>query len=71
MKQPNCSKCEHFYITLDERFPRACKVFNIKTYSFPSVDVRRLTGYNCPVFKERITKSKEVIRDINNIDRFA
>jgi len=49
---PNCFKCTYFEITWDEKFPRACSVFNIKTNELPSVTVHRNTGHNCPAFKD-------------------
>jgi len=51
MPEIDCLKCEHFEITWNKNFPRACKVFEIKTPNFPSVDVKRATGKQCPAFK--------------------
>ncbi len=71
MNNPNCTICKHYYITLDERLPRACKIFNIKGRSIPSVDVRRFTGNDCPVFEMREEKSKTVITKEQLLDTFA
>lgn len=68
---PNCSKCIHFYITLDERRPRACRVFNIKCVAFPSVEVKRNTGYDCPVFKEREVKQRPIIKEDSLFNFYA
>jgi len=51
MKEINCLKCEHFKITWNNNFPRACTVFEIKTKNMPSVDVFYATGQKCPSFK--------------------
>lgn len=71
MTNPDCFKCIHFYITLDERHPRGCKIFNIKGRAKPSVDVKRLTGHTCPVFKPRLEKKKKVAKNNNILDTFA
>lgn len=68
---PNCNKCKHFYITLDENRPRACKVFNIKSRSIPAIDVKRLTGYECPVFEEKRRVCKDVFKREGILDTFA
>lgn len=71
MGNPDCFKCENFYITIDERFPRACKVFGIKGKSMPSIDVKRVTGIGCPVFKPKLTQNKEYIKEDRIIDTMA
>ncbi len=71
MANPNCSKCIHFFITLDENRPRACRVFNIKGRAMPCVDVKRFTGHTCPVFEERKKESKGVIKKDQILDTFA
>ena len=48
---PNCLKCGHFRISWDPRFPRACRVFEIKSRELPSVEVYRATGTHCPSFE--------------------
>ncbi|QEN04165.1 hypothetical protein EW093_05420 [Thiospirochaeta perfilievii] len=71
MDNPNCANCIHFYITLDENRPRACRVFNIKGRSLPSIDVKKFTGYHCPVFKEKERKDKPVYKSNKILDTFA
>lgn len=71
MANPECFKCIHFYITIDERFPRGCKVFGIKGKSIPSIDVKRATGIECPVFKSKETDTKEYIKEDRIIDTMA
>ena len=71
MKSPNCSKCIHYYITLDERHPKACRVFNIKGRQLPSIDVKRYTGHECPVYKEKTESKVTFIREDKIIDTLA
>jgi len=49
-KPPNCLKCAYFKVTWDPVFPRACEIFSIKSMKFPSHEVYRATGANCPSF---------------------
>jgi hypothetical protein len=58
---PNCLRCRHFAVSWDPRFPRACRVFDIKSPDLPSHVVYRATGYHCPVF-ERNPKLREADR---------
>jgi hypothetical protein len=47
---PYCLHCAHYYVSWDRRFPRACRVFGIKTQDLPSHVVYRSTGAHCPAF---------------------
>ncbi|MDX9799816.1 MAG: hypothetical protein RBT69_00615 [Spirochaetia bacterium] len=49
---PDCFRCVYFKVTWDEKFPRACSVFNIKSRELPSLVVLRNTGRNCPAFRD-------------------
>lgn len=71
MSNPNCTKCIHYYITLDEKFPKGCRVFNIKGKTMPSVDVKRFTGHICPVFTRKENKKRTIISETNFIDTSA
>lgn len=71
MKNPDCTKCIHYFITLDEKRPRACRVFNIKGRVLPSIEVKHFTGHVCPVFEKRESKKKEVIKRSTVLDTFA
>lgn len=71
MNNPDCTKCIHYFITLDERRPKACKVFNIKGRIMPSVEVKKYTGHMCPVFHSRPKGKKEVIKQSSILDTFA
>lgn len=71
MDNPNCSKCRHFYITLDERFPRGCKIFGIKGKNMPSIDVKRHTGHHCPVFRSKDKKIMTAFKRDQIVDTLA
>ncbi len=50
-RAPDCLKCRHFFVTWDKRFPRGCRVFEIKSRELPSHVVLRSTGRQCPSFE--------------------
>ena len=49
-RAPNCLRCRYFSVSWDPRFPRACRVFGIKSRELPSRVVYRNTGRHCPSF---------------------
>lgn len=55
---PNCLKCRHFYVSWDPGFPRACRVFGVKSRQMPSLAVFQATGRHCPAF-ERSSRLRE------------
>ena len=56
-KVPPCIKCEHYYVTYDQRFPRGCRLFEIKSRMLPTYAVFRSTGQHCPAYQLK-AKSK-------------
>jgi len=48
---PDCLKCRHFFVSWDPRFPRGCRVFEIKSLRLPSDEVYAATGHHCPSFE--------------------
>jgi hypothetical protein len=65
----NCQKCKHFYITWDERAPRGCKLYGIKTMSYPGLIVKAYgTAADCMGFEE---KPKKIKQDENSKARNA
>ncbi|AQS58240.1 uracil-DNA glycosylase [Desulforamulus ferrireducens] len=52
-EKPICSKCKHFYITWDTRFPNGCRAYRIKSRYLPSLEVLRATGKGCLVFEKK------------------
>ncbi|NSL50880.1 uracil-DNA glycosylase [Calidifontibacillus erzurumensis] len=57
----NCLRCQYFYTTWDQRFPRGCKAFGFKTQQIPADYVFRISGQPCMKFVEKVIlkKSKE------------
>lgn len=49
-RAPNCLQCRHFLVTWNPRFPRACRMFNVKSRRLPSIVVFEATGRHCPAF---------------------
>ncbi len=53
MKRINCRKCEHYYITWDQKYPYGCRAMGFKTASLPSLRVFQSTGHECLMFSEK------------------
>jgi len=51
-RAPNCLKCAYFFVSWDPGFPRACRVFSLKSRQLPSYEVFLATGRHCPAFEE-------------------
>ena len=49
----DCIQCEHFVITWDPRFPRACRLYGFRSRQFPSVEVVKATGEECIGFAQK------------------
>ena len=56
----NCSKCAHFYITWDPKFPRGCRYFGFKSSNMPSVAVYASTGTQCICFAEKPSRDSDI-----------
>lgn len=52
---PNCMKCEYYYVTWDPKRPRGCKYFGFKSYIMPSAVVFKSSGSPCKAFKLKNT----------------
>jgi len=52
-RAPDCLVCEHFMVTWDVNFPRACRLFGIRCRNLPSHEVRIHTGLHCPAFRRK------------------
>jgi hypothetical protein len=57
---PNCTKCEHYYITWDRNYPCGCRAMSFKSRELPSAAVRENSGMDCLQFKIRKQKKKPV-----------
>lgn len=65
-KKPNCLKCRHYMSTWDKNLPRGCRLYGIKTASFPSLVVKRETGAECGAYEERAHLKKDKPVDLND-----
>ncbi|MBN2417809.1 MAG: uracil-DNA glycosylase [Deltaproteobacteria bacterium] len=57
--QPNCTKCEYYYITWDKNFPHGCRSMGFKSRELPSIAVRKNSNMNCLQFKTKKQKKLE------------
>lgn len=51
----NCVKCQHFFVTWEKAQPYGCKQFGFKGKQMPNLNVKQITGVDCPVFKPKQT----------------
>lgn len=52
-KDIDCSKCIHFYITWDKKYPRGCKAMGFKSKEVPSAMVYKTSGVECLRFEKK------------------
>jgi hypothetical protein len=53
MEKPDCTKCTHYYITHDARFPYGCRKMGFKGKRKPMLDVLEASGQACLAFELR------------------
>jgi hypothetical protein len=53
---PNCTRCEHYYITWDQKFPYGCRAMGFKSKEMPSIAVLNNSGMDCLQFKAKKIK---------------
>ena len=63
---PQCMKCKHYQATYDPLLPRGCKLFGIKSKTFPSLLVKQQTGEECEGYEPRRASEKKL--DLNDPD---
>lgn len=66
--KPNCLKCRHYMNTWNKDLPRGCRLFGIKTASFPSLVVKRETGSECNAYEIRAHMAPKKELDLNDPD---
>ena len=54
----DCVHCEHFVITWNPRFPRACKLYGFMSAQYPSIEVHKASGEDCMGFVQKTLKNK-------------
>ncbi|MBE0494098.1 MAG: uracil-DNA glycosylase [Thiomicrospira sp.] len=58
MKNIDCFRCQHFYITWEASKPRGCKAFGFKTSRLPSQVVFETSGEACMKFRPKPNQTK-------------
>jgi len=66
--KPNCMKCQHFYITYDQRTPKGCRIYGIQSQQLPSMVIKKANnGSDCIGFKAKPEKDqKKKTKDLND-----
>lgn len=49
-RRVDCFACKHFLVTYQPQWPYACRSFNIRSKSLPSIQILRTTGSLCNGF---------------------
>ena len=55
----NCINCKHYHITWDQKAPRGCKLYGIKSQAMPSQIVQMAGHGDCQGFDEKVKKTQE------------
>lgn len=56
----DCHKCEHYYVTWEERTPHGCRAMGFKSRRLPSIVVRKSTpDMDCLSYKKKAFRGKE------------
>ena len=53
----DCRKCRHYYITWDKKFPYGCKAIGFKSAKSPSLEVYAASGQVCLQFEDKTAGS--------------
>ena len=48
-----CTKCAHYFITYNVRFPYGCRIMGFKSRRLPQEEIFSLTGVACQTFERR------------------
>lgn len=69
MEKPNCMNCKHYYITWDQRTPKGCKLYGIKSQAMPSQIVQMAGSGECQGHEAKAKKEdKSKGLDLNRSD---
>ena len=49
----DCRRCRHYYITWDKKFPYGCKAIQFKSTKSPSLEVFAASGVACLRFEKK------------------
>ncbi|MEW6164909.1 MAG: hypothetical protein AB1642_07590 [Pseudomonadota bacterium] len=56
--RPVCTRCLHYHITYDPRFPYGCRAMGFKSRALPHTEVEAATGMACQSFQPRLAGGK-------------
>lgn len=63
----NCHQCKHFYITFDQRTPKGCRVYGLKSKQMPSTIVKQATnGSGCLGFELKDRLKEKTGKNLND-----
>lgn len=52
-----CTRCSHYYVTWDKRFPYGCKAMGFKSERYPCRVVQETSGTECQMFEQKKKKN--------------
>lgn len=69
-KKKDCFKCKHYFVTWDARYPKGCRLYDVKSTQMPWVIVASATKEGCVGFEPKENKSagKKDDLDLNRDD---
>ena len=53
MQKVNCKKCIYYFVTWEAASPHGCKAFGFKSRIIPSIEVKKSSGQECGMYKEK------------------
>ena len=59
MKEHDCQKCRHFFITFHKGTPYGCKVFNFESAQMPDLIVKNSSGETCQALSPKTRPNAE------------
>ncbi len=60
----DCTQCQHYYVTWDERRPHGCRFFAFKSPCSPALSVFESSGKSCEAFEQ-----KQLAKDKSQAER--
>lgn len=58
VEQPNCIRCQHYYITYEPRHPYGCRAMGFKSRRKPAMVVFDNSGMICQLFSPKKKNEK-------------
>jgi len=54
VKRIVCQKCQFYYVTWEPNKPHGCKAYGFKSKLLPSLVVKKNSGIDCNLYKEKV-----------------